>query len=52
MGDWDFLCDLEGEELADAMSAGGTSGDWEYIEEQKKKRKIGKLKEKNFKKEK
>ena len=44
MGDWDFLCDLEGRELADAMATGGTSSDWEYIEQQKRKKKLAKAK--------
>ena len=32
MSEWDFLWGLEGEELMDAMSSGGTYDDWAYIE--------------------
>ena len=37
MSEWDFLWGLEGEELIDAMSSGGTDDDWAYIEEMEKK---------------
>lgn len=33
MSEWDFLWGLSGQELRDAMSTGGTSDDWDYIEE-------------------
>lgn len=33
MSEWDFLWGLEGQELIDAMSSGGTEDDWEYIEQ-------------------
>ena len=36
MSEWDFLWDLSGQELIDAMESGGTEVDWEYIEEQDK----------------
>lgn len=43
MSEWDFLWDLSGQELTDAMASGGTEADWEYIEEQDKmKRKMEK----------
>ena len=32
MSEWDFLWGLEGRELIDAMSLGGTYDDWAYIE--------------------
>lgn len=32
MSEWDFLWGLEGRELIDAMSSGGTYDDWAYIE--------------------
>ena len=32
MSEWDFLWGLEGQELMDAMSSGGTYDDWVYIE--------------------
>lgn len=32
MSEWDFLWGLEGQELMDAMSSGGTYDDWAYIE--------------------
>lgn len=32
MSEWDFLWDLEGQELIDAMTSGGTYDDWAYIE--------------------
>lgn len=32
MSEWDFLWGLEGRELMDAMSSGGTYDDWAYIE--------------------
>ena len=44
MSEWDFLWDLSGQELTDAMSTGGTSDDWDYVE--------GSLKEKENKKRK
>lgn len=37
MSEWDFLWDLHGQELEDAMSSGGTSSDWHYLEEQERK---------------
>lgn len=36
MSEWDFLWDLSGQELIDAMGSGGTEADWAYIEEQDK----------------
>ena len=30
MSEWDFLWDLEGQELIDAMTSGGTYDDWAY----------------------
>jgi len=33
MSEWDFLWDLSGQELEDAMASGGTAEDWAYIEE-------------------
>ena len=38
MSDWDFLWGLEGEELIDAMSSGGTYEDWAYIDEIERKK--------------
>lgn len=32
MSEWEFLWELEGQELMDAMTSGGTYDDWEYIE--------------------
>ena len=32
MSDWDFLWELEGQELIDAMHSGGSYSDWAYIE--------------------
>ncbi|MGN1196404.1 MAG: hypothetical protein ACI4TA_02265 [Acetatifactor sp.] len=32
MSEWDFLWGLEGQELIDAMTSGGTYDDWAYIE--------------------
>ncbi len=32
MSEWNFLWGLEGRELIDAMSSGGTYDDWAYIE--------------------
>ena len=32
MSDWDFLWELEGQELIDAMRSGGSYSDWAYIE--------------------
>ena len=37
MSDWDFLWGLEGQELMDAMSSGGTYDDWAYIERMERK---------------
>lgn len=37
MSEWDFLWGLEGQELIDAMSSGGTNADWEYIEEMERR---------------
>lgn len=37
MSDWDFLWDLEGQELLDAMASGGSYSDWAYIEEQERR---------------
>ena len=37
MSEWDFLWDLEGQELIDAMTSGGTYDDWEYIERMERK---------------
>ena len=34
MGDWEFLHDLKGEELKDAMSTGATADEWAEIERQ------------------
>ena len=39
MSEWDFLYDLEGDELMEAMMNGGTKEDFEFIEEQERKRK-------------
>ena len=38
MSEWDFLWGLEGEELIDAMSSGGTYEDWAYIDEIERKK--------------
>ena len=37
MSEWDFLWGLEGQELLDTMSSGGTKEDWDYIEEQERR---------------
>lgn len=37
MSEWDFLWGLSGQELEDAMSSGGTAGDWADFEEQERK---------------
>lgn len=37
MSEWDFLWGLEGQELMDAMSSGGTYDDWAYIERMERK---------------
>lgn len=37
MSDWDFLWGLEGQELIDAMTSGGTYDDWKYIEEMERR---------------
>ena len=37
MSEWDFLWELEGQELLDAMASGGTQEDWAYIEERKRR---------------
>ena len=31
MSDWDFLYELEGQELEDAMTTGATAEEWAYI---------------------
>lgn len=36
MSEWDFLWGLNGQELEDAMSSGGTQEDWNFIEEQER----------------
>lgn len=38
MSEWDFLWGLEGQELMDAMSSGGTYDDWAYIEQMERKK--------------
>ena len=38
MSEWDFLWGLKGQELEDAMSSGGTAGDWDFVEEQQRKK--------------
>lgn len=48
MADWDFTCDLEGEELAEAMTY--RNSEREYIEQEK--RKIAKAKAQKLKEEK
>lgn len=41
MSEWDFLWDLSGKDLEDAMTSGGTDNDWAYVEgQEKKKRKV------------
>lgn len=45
MSEWDFLWDLEGQELEDARSCGMTYSDMEYVEKQELKREWTKLKE-------
>jgi hypothetical protein len=45
MSEWDFLWDLEGQELEDAMSCGMTRSDMDYIENQERDREWTKLKE-------
>lgn len=37
MSDWDFLWGLEGQELIDAMTSGGTYDDWKFIEEMERR---------------
>lgn len=37
MSEWDFLWGLEGQELIDAMTSGGTYDDWAYIEEMERR---------------
>ena len=37
MSDWDFLWDLEGQELLDAMVSGGSYSDWAYVEQQERR---------------
>lgn len=47
MSEWDFLWGLNGNELEEAMSSGGTAADWANIEEQeirKRKEQWDKLK--------
>ena len=44
MSEWDFLWDLEGQELEDAMSSGMTESDMEYIENNERNREWTKLK--------
>jgi len=36
MSEWDFLWGLDGQELVDAMSSGGTQEDWKFVEEQER----------------
>lgn len=38
MSEWDFLWGLEGDELWDAMTSGGTEEDWAYIEKMESKK--------------
>lgn len=38
MSEWDFLWGLQGQELSDAMSSGGTYDDWKYIEEMERRK--------------
>ena len=37
MSEWDFLWELSGQDLVDAMSSGGTKEDWAFVEEQQRK---------------
>lgn len=37
MSDWDFLWDLEGDELKDSMSSGASSWEWDLIAEREEK---------------
>lgn len=37
MSEWDFLFDLEGDELMEAMFTGMTDADYEYLENQERK---------------
>lgn len=37
MSEWDFLWELEGQELIDAMTSGGTYDDWAYTEEMERR---------------
>lgn len=34
MGDWDFLYDLSGQELLDAIESGGSYSDWDYLDQE------------------
>ncbi len=38
MGDWDFLYELKGQELLDAIDSGASYSDWDYIESQQEER--------------
>lgn len=38
MSEWDFLWDLSGQELEDAISSGGTATDWRYVEEKEREK--------------
>ena len=38
MGDWDFLYELKGQELRDALDSGASYSDWDYIERQQEER--------------
>ena len=38
MSDWDFLYELKGQELKDALGSGASYSDWDYIERQQKER--------------
>ncbi len=44
MSDWDFLWDLTGDDLMNAMSSGGTADDWAYIERMEREREMKKKK--------
>lgn len=39
MSEWDFLFDLEGDELMEAMFTGMTEADYAYLDEQERKSK-------------
>ena len=38
MGDWDFLYELKGQELRDALGSGASYSDWDYLERQQEER--------------